>query len=87
MKLYSIRDNATEAHMRPWPAQTDGQALRMIVDALMDPKEDIAKHPEDYSLWCHGTFNESTGEIDVENKCLARCVDLISGGDGNATAE
>lgn len=61
--IYSIYDTATCAYMRPFTAQTDGQAKRLFEDIALDSSSEIGKHPECYTLFALGTFNDHTGEL------------------------
>lgn len=69
MKLnaYTIYDVASGVYMRPFFSQADGQALRGFNDLATDAEHEIGKHPEDYTLYRIGDFNDSTGEIRGEN--------------------
>lgn len=49
--IYRVRDDAIDGFMRPFPAETDAQALRSFADECKNPETPFAKHPEDYSLW------------------------------------
>lgn len=74
----SIYDNATEAYMRPFVAQSRGQAVRMFTDLAQDNGSEIAKHPEDYKLFQIGEFFDSTGNIEsCEPDCLARAWECL----------
>lgn len=61
--ICSIYDSATQAYMRPFTAQTEGQAIRMFEDEAMRPESEIGKHPEDYALFKIGEFNDHEGLI------------------------
>lgn len=83
MKLFAIYDTAVGAYMRPFVMQSPGQAIRAFEDMVSDPNHDIARHPEDYSLFIIGEFNDQTGEIVPESPgCLMRAhehVALVNG--------
>lgn len=80
MKLYvySIFDKAVNAYMRPFFMQSDGQALRMFIDEVSKDDSELGKHPEDYSLFLIGWFEDRAGEICKEEvpKCLGRAHEL-----------
>ena len=44
--ICSIYDTATEAYMRPFTAQTEGQAIRMFEDEALKEGTEINKHPQ-----------------------------------------
>lgn len=66
MKLlvFSVYDRAVDAYMRPWVAQTEGQALRMFSDIANDPNSEVYRHKEHYSLFLIGTFTDHDGELE-----------------------
>lgn len=61
---FSIRDAKAEAFMRPFFASTRGLAIRAFVDLVNSGNgEPVAKHPDDFALFCIGEFDELTGEL------------------------
>lgn len=67
MKLlaFSVRDAKAEVWSRPMFMRSKGEAVRGFVDEVnsRSPDSAIAAHPEDYTLYFIGTFDESTGEL------------------------
>ena len=77
--LCSIYDSAVEAYMRPFTAQSPGQATRLFEDELRRPESDMGRHPEDYSLFQIGTFDDSSGSVEPANfSCLARAHEILA---------
>jgi hypothetical protein len=68
MKLnaYTIYDVASGTYMRPFFSQADGQAVRGFKDIATDADHEIGKHPEDYTLYRVGSFNDTTGKMEGE---------------------
>ena len=68
MKLnaYTIYDVASGIYMRPFFSQADGQAVRGFKDMATDATHEVGKHPEDYTLYRIGTFNDITGKMEGE---------------------
>ncbi len=68
MKLnaYTIYDVASGIYMRPFFSQADGQATRSFKDISTDADHEIGKHPEDYTLYRIGSFNDTTGKMEGE---------------------
>uniref|UniRef100_UPI00404809B6 phage ORF5 protein n=1 Tax=Shewanella sp. TaxID=50422 RepID=UPI00404809B6 len=68
MKLnaYTIYDVASGVYMRPFFSQADGQAVRGFKDIATDADHEVGKHPEDYTLYRIGTFNDTTGKMEGE---------------------
>nr|AVQ10272.1 DNA binding protein VP5 [Gokushovirinae environmental samples] len=65
MKLLvvSIRDVKTDAFMQPFFTRTKPEAIRAFSDAINDPKSQFAQHPDDYSLYLLGEFDDSSGAL------------------------
>lgn len=63
MNIYSIFDKGIEAYLRPFTMQAHGQAIRSFLDEVNNDSSPISKHPEDYTLFFIGTWNESNAEI------------------------
>ncbi len=68
MKLnaYTIFDVASGVYMRPFFSQADGQATRGFKDIATDADHEVGKHPEDYTLFRIGSFNDTTGKMEGE---------------------
>lgn len=63
--IVSIYDKATEAYMRPWTALTVNESIRSFEDEVRRQDSPIGRHPEHYTLFQLGTFNDHTGTIDT----------------------
>lgn len=79
MIICSVYDKATEAYMRPFVAQTAGQAVRMFADECENPDAPMNKHPEDYAIFQVGEWTDHDGRITpCEPRCLARAHELLA---------
>lgn len=58
LQVFSIKDRALDAFMRPWYAQTIGQAIRMFQDELNNNSGEMYKHPDDYDLYHIATWDD-----------------------------
>lgn len=65
MKMYCIYDHIGMVAAKPFLLQNNEVAIRAVKDAMSQNDADFAKHPEDYSLYCIGEFNDSTMEIEI----------------------
>lgn len=65
MKLYSIFDKKANIYNTPFPAPTDVHAARTFSMQVNNANDHNMLNfaPEDFSLYCIGTFNDHTGEI------------------------
>ncbi len=78
LNIYTIFDTAAGAYMRPFFMQSDGQAMRMFKDMAQDAEHEIGKHPEDYSLFRIGIYDDNRAELIPEQKeCLATAQEVL----------
>jgi len=75
-KIFSIYDEKAEAHLQPFFFDTNGQAIRAIVDCLNDPNHNFARHTSDYTLFFIGQFDDSDGTITVNKTSLGNLVEF-----------
>lgn len=68
MKLnaYTIYDVASGTYMRPFFTSADGEATRGFKDIATDANHAVGQHPEDYTLFRVGTWNDVTGKLEGE---------------------
>lgn len=77
--IVSVKDNAAQAFGRPVFVPSSAVAIRSFRDEVnrKDSTDDLAKHPSDFDLYEIGSFDDSTGIIEVfEPRILARAKDL-----------
>lgn len=65
MKMFAIKDKKAEGFNTPFFQTTFGLAERAFKDACTDEKTSLAKHPEDFSLYYLGDFDQSTGRLNI----------------------
>lgn len=63
MEMFAIRDNQTESFDQPFFSPAIGSAKRAFMDAVSKKDSSFYNHPDDYTLFHLGTFNQFTGEI------------------------
>ena len=66
MKMYSVYDSKAQAYGLPFHQRTNGEALRSFADLSNDNQSTVSKHPEDYTLFFLGEFDETTGIVKSE---------------------
>lgn len=66
--ICAVRDRQLDAFLRPFTAESIGQAQRAFTDEVNRKDSDMYKHPEDYELFQIGTFDTNTGEIQATAK-------------------
>jgi hypothetical protein len=78
--IVAVKDTAAQAFGRPIFVPAIPVALRSFRDEVnrKDSTEDLARHPEDFELYELGSFDDSTGVIELTNppRLVARAKDL-----------
>lgn len=64
VKVYAVYDSKVETYLPPFCQMTNAAAIREFSDRANTPNHQWQKHPEDYSLFCIGSFDDQTGVID-----------------------
>ena len=63
--LYFIRDNKAQATFGPLlTCRNDAEASRYFRDLIGNKQTLPGQHPDDFDLYCTGTFNDVHGTID-----------------------
>lgn len=71
VQCYAIFDQCSGIYEKPFFSTTDDLVKREFQDVVNTPDHPISKHPEHYSLWRLGIFDNRTGKIQNEdNECL-----------------
>ena len=65
---YAVYDRKAEMYMPPFLEVKDGTAIRALQDAIASKDHPFAKHPEDFSLFQLGVFDDETGMITANEK-------------------
>lgn len=79
--LYTIYDEKAQTFGTPWPSHTHGSAERALRESMGQPDSPHGKFPEDFSLYCVGSFDELTGAILVNDgppALIVRATQLIT---------
>lgn len=64
MILFSIQDSGADAFMQPFFVQAEGVAIREFGNLCNDKEHPVGKHPEDYTLFRVGFWNERKGQLE-----------------------
>lgn len=70
-KVFCVYDSKMEAYMNPFLMATKGQAIRAFSDTANDPQSAFSKHPEDYTLFEIGEYDDSTGRYAMYDAKIA----------------
>ncbi len=63
MKAFTIYDTKAKAYLPPFFLGETGQAVRHFTDAVNDGQSAFNKHPEDYTLFEIGGYDDATGLV------------------------
>lgn len=77
MEIMALRDSKLDAFIQPFFAQTIGSAMRAVADMVNGRgDEPPSRHPEDFSLWHLGTWDDvGVFELEAPSK-VADCDNL-----------
>lgn len=64
--LFSVHDRASGVYDRPFDARSYAEATRFFSDLAVNPDHPIGKHPDDFTLFCVGTWDDNTGAVDPQ---------------------
>ncbi len=79
VQCYAIFDTCSGIYEKPFFSTADDLVRREFQDIATSAEHPISKHPEHYSLWRLGIFDNNTGKItDEKNECLWQAVEAIS---------
>jgi hypothetical protein len=60
-KLFSVYDSKIESYDKPFMAKTRGEAIRGFRDFVNEKDNMVSRHPEDYTLFEIGEYDEEKG--------------------------
>lgn len=83
MKIFSVYDSKAGAYLQPFFFNHTGGALRAFSDLCSDVQHTFGKHPEDYTLFELGTYEDDKSSFDIYDtpRSLGVGIELISNGD------
>lgn len=61
--MFVVYDVKANAYMQPWFLTQEGMALRAFSDCVNDADHNFGRHPEDYTLFNIGLYDDSTAEV------------------------
>ena len=73
LAVFAIFDQAIEAYMKPFFAQSEGQAVRMFEDEVRNEASPLFAHPEHYMLFRIGNYYDGEGRLEpLLPECLRK---------------
>lgn len=64
-KIFTVYDCKAEAYLPPFMYQNKGEAIRAFADTVNNEKSMMNKHPEDYTLFELGTWDDNSAKYDI----------------------
>ena len=61
--LYVVYDSKSETYNTPFAEITDASAIRSFAGVCKNPDTILGQHPEDFTLFRIGHYNDQTSEI------------------------
>ncbi len=78
VQCYAIFDSCSGIYEKPFFSTADDLVKREFQDVATAADHIISKHPEHFSLWRLGIFNNENGDIQNEtNECLWTATEAI----------
>lgn len=79
MLVFSVYDEKAEFFGNPFFVTAPGQATRMFADLSKDKQTTVGNHPEDFTLYQVGTWNNTEAKLDslATPKFIAKATDSI----------
>lgn len=77
--MFSIYDSKADAYLPPFFLHNEFMALRVFTDCANDQTHQFGKHPEDYTLFELGSFEDSNAKIALHDtpKSIAVAIELV----------
>lgn len=66
LNIYTIFDRAAKAFVPPFYQKQDGEAIRSFEDAINLPGHPMFTHPEDYTLYKLGVFDDEKAAVYID---------------------
>ena len=77
-KMFAIHDAKAHAYLPPWFLPTLAMATRTFGDCCNDKNHAFAAHPEDYTLFLNGEFDDATGIVTPQkNHSLGNGIEFV----------
>lgn len=65
LQLFAIRDRVVGSYHRPFTAANEFEAQRMVLSVMQNDDNQLHHHPDDFSLYHLGEYDQITGVINA----------------------
>lgn len=62
--MFTVHDSKAKVYGVPFFLHEEGMAIRTFSDMVNDPSHAFGKHPEDYTLFYVGKYDDSNGQLE-----------------------
>lgn len=76
--LYSVKDLVTVEFNPPFVCKNDKLAVRTLKDSLKGRATLLTEYPDDYELYCLGTFDSVNGIVSSNVHLVTKIVDIVN---------
>lgn len=63
VSMFAVWDDKAKAYLQPFFMANSATAVRALKSAANDPSHGFCQHPEDYTLFRIGEFDDQTGTL------------------------
>jgi hypothetical protein len=79
LKIFTVFDCKAEAYLQPFFMKSKGEAIRAFSDTSNDQNHNFGKHPEDFTLFELGTYDESNASIEMLStpQSLGKAIEFV----------
>lgn len=67
LRMYTIFDSKAEVYLQPFCMKAKGEAIRAFADHVNDGQSQFSKHPEDFTLFELGEFDDCKACINMHH--------------------
>lgn len=78
--VFAVYDSKASAYLTPFFLPTTPMAVRVFSECANSTDHQFGRHPEDYTLWHLGTFDDNTCEfkdIKGSKECLGTALEYV----------
>jgi len=65
LQIFAVYDSKVGAYMAPFFMSSRGQAIRAFCDTAEDPNSQLGKHPEDFTLFHLGEYDDQSASFSI----------------------
>lgn len=79
MKIFVVYDSAAEYYGTPFFVRSTGEAIRSFTQAAHDPQTLVHRHPDQFTLFEIGVYDEQRGNIEMytAHKSLGKGIEYL----------